>query len=143
MKPFVILVLAFALSTPSTFGADETQAVKTVLSDQVASWNRGDLEGFMKGYWNDEKLTFFSGGTVTKGWKPVMERYHKRYKAEGKEMGQLTFSGIEVELLGENDAFVRGKWKLVTSKETDEGLYTLLLKKRSEGWRIVHDHTSK
>jgi beta-aspartyl-peptidase (threonine type) len=58
-------------------------------------------------------------------------------------MGKLTFSGIEVELLGETTAIVRGKWKLVKSKETDEGLYSLLLKKKPEGWRIVHDHTSK
>ena len=38
---------------------------------------------------------------------------------------------------------VRGRWK-VTFKDgrVSEGLFTLAMKKRAEGWRIVHDHTS-
>ena len=87
-----LLFLMF-LAAP-VFAADEPAAIRAVLDDQVACWNKGDLEGYMKGYWNDEKLTFYSGGTITKGWKPVLERYQKAYKAEGKEMGSLTFSGV-------------------------------------------------
>jgi hypothetical protein len=37
---------------------------------------------------------------------------------------------------------VRGRWKLVTSKETFSGLFTLVCEKKAEGWRIIHDHTS-
>jgi ketosteroid isomerase-like protein len=129
--------------TPLSFAADGVADVRAVLDDQVACWNQGDLEGYMKGYWNDDKLTFYSGGTVTKGWKPVLERYRKSYKAEGKEMGKLAFADVEVEMAGEANAIVRGKWKLVNSKETVEGLFTLQVKKLAEGWKVVHDHTSK
>ena len=137
------LSLIVILLIPLGAMADDSANVRAVLDTQVACWNKGDLDGFMKTYWNSDDLTFYSGGTVTKGWKPVMERYQKRYKAEGKEMGTLAFSGIDVVMVGEANAIVRGKWKLVLSKETDEGLYTLHLKKLPEGWRIVHDHTSK
>lgn len=138
------LSLVAILFVPAWATADDSAAaVKAVLDTQVACWNKSDLDGFMKTYWNSDDLTFYSGGTVTKGWKPVMERYQKRYKAEGKEMGTLAFSGIDVVMVGDANAIVRGKWKLVFSKETDEGLYTLHLKKLPEGWRIVHDHTSK
>lgn len=136
------IVIVLLLLIPSVSRGDDSATVRAVLDTQVTCWNKGDLEGFMKTYWNSDDLTFYSGGTVTKGWKPVMERYQKRYKAEGKEMGTLAFSGIDVVMVGEANAIVRGKWKLVLSKETDEGLYTLHLKKLPEGWRIVHDHTS-
>jgi len=57
-------------------------------------------------------------------------------------MGKLTFSELEIEMLGAYTAWVRGRWKLVTSQETPGGLFTLVFKKFPEGWRIVHDHTS-
>jgi beta-aspartyl-peptidase (threonine type) len=119
-----------------------TQAIRTVLDDQVVAWNRGDLAGFMAGYWNSPQLTFSSGKDRTRGWQATLERYQKRYQAEGREMGQLTFSELEIEPLCADSAFVRGRWKLVTHKETLGGQFTLICKKLATGWRIVHDHTS-
>ena len=58
-------------------------------------------------------------------------------------MGKLTFADVEVEMVGESNALVKGKWKLTLSKEELGGLYTLHVKKFAEGWRVVHDHTSK
>ena len=113
-----------------------------VLDAQAAAWNKGDLDGFMAEYWNDDKLTFISGGDITFGWKATKERYVKRYQADGKEMGKLTFSELEVEVLGPYAALVRGRWQLELSKDKPGGLFTLLFKRLPEGWRIVHDHTS-
>ena len=121
----------------------ERQAIQEVLNAQVTAWNRGDLEGFMAGYWHSPELTFFSGKEVTSGWEATLDRYRKRYQSEGREkMGTLGFSEIEISLLGPESAFVRGRWNLVTSKETLGGLFTLLFKNKPEGWRIIHDHTS-
>lgn len=120
----------------------EVDAIRTVLTDQVVAWNKGDLQGFMAGYWRSDALTFFSGKDATRGWAATLERYQKRYQAEGKEMGKLTFSELEIDMLGADAAFVRGRWKVVQRKETHAGLFTLIVKKVPEGWRIVHDHTS-
>jgi beta-aspartyl-peptidase (threonine type) len=121
---------------------EQAEPVRQVLDAQVAAWNKGNLKGFMAGYWKSEKLTFFSGDTVEHGWQATYERYQKRYQAEGREMGKLTFSELEIEVLGSDTAWVHGRWKLVTSKDTPGGLFTLIFKKFPEGWRIVHDHTS-
>jgi ketosteroid isomerase-like protein len=118
------------------------QSLRAVLEKQVAAWNKGDLKQFMDGYWQSPDLSFFSGANKTKGWQATLERYQKRYQAEGKEMGKLTFTELEVELLGPKSAFVRGRWQLVMSKETVGGLFTLIFKETNDGWRIVHDHTS-
>ena len=40
--------------------AEAIQAIKTMLKTQQDCWNNGDIEGFMQGYWNSEKLVFIS-----------------------------------------------------------------------------------
>jgi beta-aspartyl-peptidase (threonine type) len=117
-------------------------AIRKLLLAQQRAWNKGDLEGYMDGYWKSPELTFTSGGEQTKGWEATLERYRKRYKTDGKEMGTLTFSDLKVEMLGPDSAFVRGKFQLVRSKDQPAGLFTLILKRLPEGWRIVHDHNS-
>src|SRR5208282_6483843 len=92
-RPWCILTTECAAETPQTEAED---AIKQVLNDQVVAWNKGDLEGFMKGYWKSADLTFFSGADKTAGWQGTMDRYVKRYRSDGKEMGQLTFSELKV-----------------------------------------------
>jgi beta-aspartyl-peptidase (threonine type) len=140
----VISVIPGLGFTPIMF-ADSQEAsepVRQVLDSQVAAWNKGDLKGFMAGYWKSEELTFFSGDKIERGWQATYDRYQKRYQAEGREMGKLSFSDLDIQMIDSDTAWVRGRWKLVTSKDTPGGLFTLIVKKFPEGWRIVHDHTS-
>jgi ketosteroid isomerase-like protein len=123
--------------------ADLEKGMKQLLLTQVDAWNHGDLDGFMQGYWHSPDLTFFSGATVTHGWEPTLLRYRQRYKSEGKEMGKLEFQDLTIDLLSPNSGVVRGKWQLTMSDgKQPHGLFTLILKRMPEGWRIVHDHTS-
>ena len=96
----------------------------------------------MAGYWNSPNLSFYSGGTKTRSWQETIDRYRKRYQSAGAEMGQLDFSEIEIEVLGADSAFVRGKWRLRMKDSNPGGLFTLIFRKLPAGWRIVHDHTS-
>ncbi len=118
-----------------------SREIRRVLDLQVAAWNRGDLEGFMKGYWHSPELTFFSGGTKTSGWKTTLDRYRNRYQSAGAEMGQLDFSELKIELLGPQSAFVRGHWHLKMADSEPQGLFTLIFRKYPDGWKIIHDHT--
>src|SRR5205823_6623265 len=118
------------------------EAIRKVLDDQALAWNKGDLEGFMAGYWKSPDLTFTYGGDTLRGWQATLERYKKRYQSEGQEMGKLQFSELEIEPLGPDSAFVRGRWQLERTKDKPGGRFTLIFRKLPEGWRIVHDHTS-
>jgi ketosteroid isomerase-like protein len=119
------------------------QSIKHVLIAQVEAWNHGNLENFMAGYWNSPDLTFFSGATVTKGWKPTLARYQQRYQSSGNQMGHLEFQDLDIDLLSRRSAVVTGKWKLTMSDgKTPHGLFTLIFMRFPEGWKIVHDHTS-
>lgn len=121
----------------------EVDMIGQLLRDQESAWNRGDLEAFMRGYWNSPELTFRSGDKVVRGYEQTLERYRKRYQQDGAEMGQLTFSDLEIELLSHHEAFATGRWQLRRSKDEPSGLFTLRLRKFPDvGWRIVSDHTS-
>src|SRR5262249_8312582 len=111
---------------------------------QDAAWNAGDLDGFMKGYWNDKELTFFSHGKVEKGYKELQERYRKRYQIPGKkDLGKLTFDELQVKGPRWGGwATATGRWKLETAEETLGGLFTLVMRRIGGEWKIVHDHTS-
>ncbi|MSQ94441.1 MAG: DUF4440 domain-containing protein [Gemmataceae bacterium] len=131
------VAIAFAADPPQ-----DRAAIQRVLDDQANAWNKRDLVGFMKGYLESEELTFFSGNKKTKGWKTTLERYQKTYQGDGKEMGKLTFDELSIELLGENHALVRGRYRLQRKSDNPTGIFTLILRKTPAGWRIVHDHTS-
>lgn len=119
----------------------DVEQIRAVLNRQVEAWNRRDLEGFMVGYWRSPDLTFFSGGTRTGGWDATLERYKKTYQSEGREMGHLQFSELQIDLLGARSAVVRGHWQLEMASGRIGGLFTLLFRKFGDGWKIVHDHT--
>lgn len=140
-----LLTVLFMLSAFSIIASAQNSGVETairsVMNDQVAAWNRGDIEGFMKGYWNSPNLTFISGTNVTRGWQPTLDRYKKGYDSREK-MGTLTFSDLEITVLSKNAASVLGSWSLARNKDNPHGKFTLLFRKFKDGWRIVQDHTS-
>jgi beta-aspartyl-peptidase (threonine type) len=114
-----------------------------VLQTQVEAWNRQDMEGFMAGYWNSPELTFFSGAHESKGWQAALDRYKKTYQGAGHEMGKLEFSNLRIEMLWPDAAFVRGEFHLtMRDGKTPHGLFTLIFRRFTDGWKIVHDHSA-
>lgn len=130
------------VETPQELGIAE-RAVRALLDRQVEAWNRGDLDGFLETYWNSPQLVFQSGGDRTRGFDATRDRYTKRYKSEGQAMGTLTFSEIEIESLAADAVLVLGRWQLALPNGTKpRGLFTLIVRRLPEGWRITDDHTS-
>ena len=128
---------------PKSVASADEAAIRALLAAQVAAWNKGDLEGYMAGYWNSPELTFYSGGSVTSGWRSTLERYRKAYQGGNRAMGQLEFKGLEVTPLSAEAAVARGHWLLrMPDGAKRRGLFTLVLRRFAEGWRIVHDHSS-
>ncbi|WP_422928302.1 YybH family protein [Singulisphaera sp. PoT] len=121
----------------------EANAIRELLDTQVEDWNGKDLDGFLKGYWDDPKVVFQSGPNRFEGFEALRSRYQRTYQAEGREMGKLAFKEVDVVILGPDAALARGRWQLTMSDDKKPaGLFTLILRKLPEGWRIVHDHTS-
>jgi ketosteroid isomerase-like protein len=135
----LVFISLFAISVYSQNSSPEA-AIRKVMDDQAAAWNRGDLEGFMQGYWNSPKLVFV-GSEVTRGWQPTLDRYKRSYSTREK-MGTLTFSDLEITVLSKGAAVVLGTWSLARAGDNPHGKFTLTFRKFKEGWRIIMDHTS-
>lgn len=117
-----------------------SKSLEAIVAKQAADWNSGDIEAYMKGYWNSEDLTFSSGGKTERGWKATRERYLKGYPNR-EAMGKLSFSDLEVFPLGDTAALMLGRWKL-DRKDPIGGNFSLVWRKIDGAWLIVHDHTS-
>jgi beta-aspartyl-peptidase (threonine type) len=124
-------------------GSDPAPAIRQVLDEQAAAWNRGDLEAFMDGYWRSEDLVFTSGGNVQRGWQTTLDRYRASYGTSPETMGRLTFSDLEIHPLGDGAAWALGRWALDDAGgQTMGGVFSLVFRRFDGRWLIVHDHTS-
>ncbi|MBI4661386.1 MAG: nuclear transport factor 2 family protein [Verrucomicrobia bacterium] len=127
--------------TTANRSASAEHDVRAVLEKQVREWNAGSLLGFMETYAKSESTRFASGGDHSLGWQTVFDRYRKKY-GDREAMGRLRFSDLEVTVFAPDTALAFGRWHLKRAADEPSGLFTLVLRKTGEGWRIVHDHTS-
>ena len=122
------------------FSQDRNLILK-VLDLQSEAWNRGDITGFMQGYWKSESLLIVGKTAPTYGWQTTLDHYKKGYP-DNAAMGRLTFKIEKVDVLDKVNAFVLGGWHLKRKKGDVGGYFTLWFKKINGAWVIVCDHTS-
>lgn len=133
--------LAALVLISSAVQADDEADVRAVLATQQAAWNRGDINGYLAEYWQSPQLRFASGAKVTYGYADTAAGYRQRYDSKAK-MGELRFDLLEVKMLGDRSALVFGRWHLQRHDDEPHGLFTLVLEKFADGWKVISDHTS-
>ena len=133
----LVIVLSLQLSAQSK---DEKE-IRSILATQTAAWNRGDIDQFMNGYWENDSLMFIGKSGVTYGWTNTLNNYKKGYP-DTAAMGQLKFDLIQVKKLSKKYFHVTGKWFLKRSIGDVGGHYTLLFQKINGRWVIISDHSS-
>ena len=138
----ILLTFFFSFSlSAQTNDSSAAKDIQLILTTQAAAWNNGDIEGYMQGYWKSDSLLFTSGGNIQRGWKATLEKYKKSYNTKEK-MGILKFSQLEITQLSSESAWILGHWELERKGDHPQGVFTLVLKKFPDGWKIIHDHTS-
>jgi len=119
---------------------DETE-VRNLLAKQNAAWNRGDIDAFMVGYWENDSLMFIGKSGVTYGYKNTLANYKKNYP-DTAIMGKLTFTLIQVKQLSPEYFHVTGKYYLTRTIGDASGHFTLLFRKINGKWVVISDHSS-
>ena len=120
----------------------ELDVVKAVLAQEKA-WNAGDLDGYVSGY-KDSPDTLFIGAQISHGYAQILADYKRNY-ATRAAMGTLAFSELEVHTLSDTFVACLGKYHLDRPKHDGgnaDGIFSLVLEKTPEGWKIVLDHTT-
>ena len=144
-----ILFISMTLLSVSSFcqtksarpaGGDETE-VRNVLTRQNQAWNRGDVDAFMVGYWENDSLMFIGKSGVTYGYKNTLSNYKKNYP-DTTVMGKLTFTLIQLKQLSPEYFHVTGKYYLTRTIGDASGHFTLVFRKINGKWVIISDHSS-
>ena len=137
----LLLVILVCFSLVLNAQSKDEMAVRNLMDRQSSAWNRGDIEEFMKGYWNNDSLMFVGKTGVTYGYNATLNNYKKGYPNKDA-MGQLSFTLIRIKKLSKNYQFVVGKWYLKRTIGDVSGHFNLLFQKINGEWVIVADHSS-
>jgi ketosteroid isomerase-like protein len=157
MKNFAI-VLLFILTFSFNAVAQRTVKAKEVVvkpdakKEVQATFERltegirqADVKKVMSVYENSDRILFFNNnGTATIGWENMRANRESLY-AKTKNV-TLDITGLRVEMLGTNGAYVTCKWKQTQEYngklESASGRMTLVFRLIGKEWRVVHLHTS-
>ena len=135
--PVLLLFISIGLAAQR----NDEQQIRELLDRQTRDWNRGDVEAFMNGYWENDSLMFIGKTGVTYGWTNTLNNYKKGYP-DTAAMGKLSFDIIKIKRLSKKYYFVVGKWSLKRSIGDVSGHYNLLFEKINGRWVIIADHSS-
>lgn len=135
-------ILFLLILSPCVFAQTNDEIlIRRILSAQVVEWNKGNIEGFMKGYWENDSLVFIGKNGPTYGFNQTLLRYKKSYP-DSKAMGKLTSTILSMKRLSEKYYFVIGHWQLERANGNIGGSYTLLIENIKGNWVIINDHSS-
>jgi hypothetical protein len=140
-KNILFLLTCFITILLSAQANKDEKEITDLLNRQTLSWNRGNLDEFMNGYWHNDSLMFVGKSGVTYGYTNTLNNYKKNYDSSEK-MGKLFFEILKVKKLSPEYYWVLGKWFLKRTVGDVGGHYTLLFRKIDGKWMIVADHSS-
>jgi beta-aspartyl-peptidase (threonine type) len=118
-------------------------AVDSLLTESEDSWNGGDLDGFVYWYKRGEETSFMGAGGPIYGWETIRSRYAPRF-GPGAERDSLRFEGLQTRPLAPWLGLATARYVLFQGDSiTSRGIFTLVLERTTEGWRIIHDHSNE
>jgi ketosteroid isomerase-like protein len=125
-----------------TASHEELEIVKTLLIQEKA-WNSGDLDTYLRGF-KDSPDTIFMARQISRGFAQIAEDYKHNYPNRTL-MGQLSFSELEAHPISDTLAVCLGRYHLDRGRKDGgaaDGMFSLVLEKSADGWKIILDHTS-
>jgi len=99
----------------------------------------------MSVYQNSDRILFFNNnGSATIGWETMKKNRESLYEKTSNVT--LDITGLRVEMLGKDSAYVTCKWKQQQEYndklETASGRMTLVFRLIGKDWKVAHLHTS-
>jgi beta-aspartyl-peptidase (threonine type) len=127
---------------PGPDSAALTRLITAQLERSAVDWNRGDLDGFLSDYAPESTTTFIDGRRARQGIDFIRGIYAPRF-SPGARRDSLHFEEVQVRGLSPMLAVVTARFVLQRGSEiTASGPFTLVMERRPEGWKILHDHSS-
>ena len=136
----LLLLTGIIISLSSMAQTKDELIIRKMLADQISFWNKGDIPGFMQGYWENDSLVFIGKNGPTYGYNNTLRNYQKNYPNKDY-MGVLNFDILSVQAIEKDHFFVIGKFMLQRKVGDASGHFTLIFKRINGVWKIVSDHS--
>jgi ketosteroid isomerase-like protein len=131
-----------AAPSPGPDRAALARLISAQLERSASDWNRGDLNAFLSDYAPESTTTFVDGRRARAGIDFIRGVYAPRF-SPGARRDSLHFEELEVRPLSATLALVTARYILQSKADvTASGPFTLVMERRQEGWKILHDHSS-
>ena len=135
------LMAASCNRAPAADPTAEEAAIRQVIADMEASWNRGDFRGYMAGFKNPDVI-FVSRGQFQRDWQGTLDHYVRDYGGSPERRGRLHFWDIRVEMLAPDAAQLISRYRLEGGGRPQDGINTRLMRKVDGRWVIALNHVS-
>jgi uncharacterized protein (TIGR02246 family) len=126
---------------PSVNATAEKAAIRQVVADMEAAWNRGDFRGYMAAFKKPD-VVFVSKGRFQQGWQGTLDHYERDYGGDPARRGRLHFWDLHIQLLAPDAAQLVGRYRLEGGGKPQEGINTRLFRKAGSRWVIALNHVS-
>ena len=135
------LIAASCDRAPAPDRAADEAAIRQVIADMEAAWNRGDFRGYMAGFRNPD-VVFVSRGQFKGNWQSTLDDYVRNYGGAPERRGRLHFSDIRIEFLAPDAAQLISRDRLDRPENPQDGINTRLMRKVDGRWVIALNHVS-
>jgi uncharacterized protein (TIGR02246 family) len=136
-----LLFLAACSRAPAYDPPTEEAAIRHVIGDMEAAWNRGDFRGYMAGFKNPD-VVFVSRGQFQQGWQGTLDHYVRDYGGAPGRRGRLHFWAVSIEMLAPDAAQLVSRYRLEGGDRPQDGINTRLMLKVDGRWVIALNHVS-
>ena len=141
MKRLLLLFLLAASFSTSFAQSFAEKEIRNVMDKTAKDWSSGNIEEFMKGYWNSDSVMYVGANKITYGYQNILNAY-KRAFPDTASMGKLIFKLLGIRELSQEYYLVTGQFFLTRIAGNANGVFTLLFRKLNGKWLIVYDHSS-
>jgi uncharacterized protein (TIGR02246 family) len=142
MLPILLATAASAApQAPAKNVEAEKAAIRAVIADMEAAWNRGDFRGYMAGFKNPD-VVFVSKGQFQRDWQGTLDHYVRDYGGAPERRGRLHFWDIRIEMLAPDAAQLISRYRLDRPENPQDGINTRLMRKVGGKWVIALNHVS-
>ncbi|HKS25719.1 MAG TPA: DUF4440 domain-containing protein [Thermoanaerobaculia bacterium] len=121
---------------PAELAAADAAAIRALLAQETAAWNRHDVAQAMDLYWRSPQLEVVDGTTVIHGWEQAAA-------AHGRDVRPVsTLRMTDLRLAGDGDtALLSGRWTSTTvSGYAQTRPFTMTMRRFPDGqWKIVRE----
>ena len=144
--PWIATALAL-LATGSAASAHDPVSIRAMadrqVGEQVAAWNRGDLEGALASYCPSADIMWVNASGLSRGYEGFQRSMRSMFGGGRERMGRLDIAVQDVRLFGDGSNLTIVRWSITRGNmRLMGGISTQLWADCDGRMRIVFEHAS-